>query len=154
MNTIAAQITALQTLPAAQLAERYTELFGRPPRVRNAAWLRRQIAWQLQAGELGGLSDRARLRLDELVAKIDLPLGTPAPRPRPQPTRAESKAPMIGTVITRRYRDQDIKVAVRDNGFEWNGTLYHSLTAVARAATGSAWNGRLFFNLTQRRAAQ
>src|SRR4030095_16153899 len=98
VNTIAAQITALQTLPAAQLAARYCELFGRPPRVMNAAWLRRQCAWKLQEQQLGGLSDRARTRLDELVAGIDLPLGTNAPRPRPEPLRPESPAPMIVTV--------------------------------------------------------
>ena len=58
-NTITAQIRALQTMAPQQLASSYEALFGRPPRVRNAAWLRRQVAWQLQARELGGLSDRA-----------------------------------------------------------------------------------------------
>ena len=39
VNTITAQIRELQTLPAAQLAERYAALFGKEPRVRNVAWL-------------------------------------------------------------------------------------------------------------------
>jgi hypothetical protein len=72
--TLTAQIRTLQTAPAAELADRYTALFGKPPRIRNRAWLFRQVAWKLQERELGGLSERARTRLNELLAKIDLPL--------------------------------------------------------------------------------
>lgn len=153
-NTITAQIRALQTMAPQQLASSYEALFGRPPRVRNAAWLRRQVAWQLQARELGGLSDRAKARLDELVARIDLPLGGATP-PRPRATlRQEPKNPLIGTTLVREWHGQQLRVEVRDNGFEWNGALYRSLSAVAKAVTGAAWNGRLFFGLVQRRAAQ
>jgi hypothetical protein len=154
MNTIAAQITALQTMPAAQLAARYLELFGKAPRVRNAAWLRRQVAWKLQERELGGLSDRARLHLDELVARVDLPLHDAErlrPRPQPRPVRAETNTPMVGTVLTREWHGQQLRVEVLEDGVEWNGVRYGSLSACARAITGSAWNGRLFFGLTQRR---
>jgi hypothetical protein len=60
---ITAQIRALQSTPPAVLADRYNELFGRPPRVRNAAWLRRQVAWRMQANAFGGLPERAHLFL-------------------------------------------------------------------------------------------
>ncbi len=153
-NTITAQIRALQTMAPQQLASSYEALFGRPPRVRNAAWLRRQVAWQLQARELGGLSDRAKARLDELVARIDLPLGgTPPPRPRPT-LRPQPMNPLVGTTLVREWHGQQIRVEVRDNGFVWNGTVFKSLSAVAREITGTNWNGRLFFGLVQRRAAQ
>lgn len=153
-TTIIAQLRALQTMAPPQLATRYQELFGKPPRVRNAAWLRRQIALQLQAHELGGLSDRVKTRLDELIACIDLPLGGTTP-PRPRPTlKPEPKNPLIGTTLVREWHGQQIRVEVRDNGFVWNGTVFKSLSAVAREITGTNWNGRLFFGLVQRRAAQ
>jgi hypothetical protein len=153
--TISKTIIELQTMPAAQLTAQYASLFGRPPRVRNVAWLRRQVAWALQARELGGLSDRAKARLDELVARIDLPLGNAAlARPRPPAARLEPKDPMIGTTLVREWRGKQLRVEVREGGYEWNGVVYGSLSATAKAITGSAWNGRLFFGLTTRRAAR
>ena len=156
-NTIATQVRELQHLAADQLAERYAALFGKPPRIRNVAFLRRQVAWKLQERELGGLSERARSRLDELVAGIDLPLRAaqpPRPRPQPQPARPEQKAPLVGTTLVREWHGQKIQVEVADGSFIWNGTPFRSLSAVAKAITGTTWNGRLFFGLTERRAAQ
>ncbi len=154
MTTIPEQLRALQTLAPAELANRYTELFGKPPRVRNKAFLRRQIGWKLQEREFGGLSERAKQRLDELVAHIDMPLlRDPAP-PRPHATqRREPTAPLVGTQLVRRWRDQDIVVEVRDNGYEWQGTLYTSLSAIAKAITGATWSGALFFGLRKRTGA-
>jgi len=153
--TLTAQIRALQTATAADLADRYTALFGKPPRIRNRAWLFRQVAWKLQERELGGLSERARTRLNELLAKIDLPLRD-APQPARRPTASSPAARDLvpGTELTRKWRDQDIRVRVLDDGgFDWNGARYSSLSAVAKAITGASWNGRLFFNLVERRPA-
>ena len=50
-------------------------------------------------------------------------------------------------MLTREYRGRTITVTVLEDGFEHDGTIYHSLSAVAKAVTGSHWNGRLFFNL-------
>jgi hypothetical protein len=157
MNTITQQLRTLQTQPAAELAERYAELFGKPPRNHNRAWLLRQCAWKLQERELGGLSDRARTRLDALCARIDLPLpearATRGLAPRATPARPSGHQPSPGTTLTRRWRDTDIRVQVLDDGFEWNGVRYASLSAVAKAITGASWNGRLFFGLVERRPA-
>jgi hypothetical protein len=155
MTTIAAQIAELQRLAPTELAVRYQALFGKPPRNKNRAWLLRQVAFRIQEQLLGGLSDRAKTRLGELMATIDLPIvGTPPPRPRPKPAaRTDASAPVVGTVLVREWRDQRIEVRVLDDGFEWSGASYKSLSAVAKAVTGAAWNGRLFFGLTTRRPA-
>ena len=54
---------------------------------------------------------------------------------------------MPGTVLTRTYRDRVIQVTVLPKGFEWEGQMYRSLSAVAKAVTGAHWNGHLFFGL-------
>jgi hypothetical protein len=155
MSTISKQIIELQTLPAAQLTAQYESLFGRSPRVRNVAWLRRQVAWALQARELGGLSDRAKARLDELVARIDLPLvGTAPARPRAPAERGEPKDPLVGTTLVREWRGQQVRVEVRSDGYVWDGVVYRSLTAAVRAITNSNWNPKIFFGLVTRRAAK
>lgn len=153
MNTIAQQIRELRGLAPAELAERYEQLFGKPPRIRNKAFLQRQVAWKLQERALGGLSEHARTRLDQIIATLDVRLATPEPRPRAA-SKAEPRGPLVGTTLVRRWHDQEIKVEVRENGFEWNGALYKSLSAIARAITGTNWNGRLFFGLTKRTVAR
>lgn len=154
-RTITAQIAELQTLAPAQLAARYEALFGKPPRVRNKAWLFRQCAWKTQERALGGLSERAKTKLAELMTTIDLPIAAaPPPRPRPTPAKTANTNTLIpGTVLVREWRDQRIEVHVTDDGFVWNGTTFTSLSAVAKAITGAAWNGRLFFGLTTRKSA-
>ena len=54
-------------------------------------------------------------------------------------------------MILRDYRGLRLTVTVLERGFEWNGQIYSSLTAVAKAITGTHWNGRLFFGLSRRK---
>ncbi len=138
-----------------RLAERYAALFGKPPRVRHKAWLWKRIAWKLQERRLGGLSNVARARLEELIAEIELPPVESVVKARaPAPSRRDPKALLPGMVLTRRWRDQKIRVRVLEDGFEWDGQVFPSLSAVARAVTGTHWNGRLFFGLTKRGRAR
>ena len=39
------------------------------------------------------------------------------------------------------------RVTAAGDGFEWNGRMFGSLSAVARAITGVNWSGRRFFGL-------
>ena len=132
-----------------RLVVRYEEVYGRPPKVRHAAWLRKRIAWALEPGNQEGLSEPARRRLHELIAEIDIPgiVVGGAPIMRSEVPPREVGKPSPGTVLTRAWRDREIRVLVRDEGFECDGTIYASLSAVAKAVTGAHWNGRAFFNL-------
>ena len=151
MSTISKQLLDLQHQDPARLAAAYVALFGKEPRVRNAAWLRRQVAWKLQERELGGLGDRAMARLGELMSRIDLPVAAPDRRTTPVAQQRDAKGPSVGTTLVREWRDQRIIVEVRADGFVWNGINYKSLSACAKAITGASWNGNLFFGLTTRR---
>jgi hypothetical protein len=57
---------------------------------------------------------------------------------------------MPGAILTREYKGETVQVTVRDHGFEYLGEVYRSLSAVAKAVTGSHWNGHYFFGLTGR----
>jgi hypothetical protein len=63
-------------------------------------------------------------------------------------TASDKRLPPPGSVITRIYKGQTFQVRVLVAGFEFAGTTYPSLSAVAKAITGSHCNGFLFFNLT------
>jgi len=152
---MAAEIAELQAMDVAHLAERYEAVFGKRPRVRHRAWLWKRIAWKLQEQRLGGLSKVAKARLEELIGEIELPPIEDVVPPRPRhPNQGPPKALLPGMVLTRLWRDREIRVRVLKDGFEWEGQVLASLSAVARAVTGTHWNGRLFFGLTKRGASR
>ena len=153
------ELTALTHMGVSELRGKYAELFGEPTRTGNRTWLVRRIAWRLQALAEGDLSERARRRAEELARDADLrltpPRGTiqtpPATPDRSEPTlklRADARVPPPGTVLTRSYKGQTLRVQILAHGFLYAGQIYPSLSAVAKAVTGSHCNGYLFFRLT------
>ncbi len=149
-------IAALAKLSGPALRARYAELFGDATRVGNRAWLVRRIAWRLQSQAEGGLSERARRRAAELANEADLRLNPP---PATAPValslhRGDPRLPAPGQVLTRPYKGRQIQVTVRERGFEYEGVVYPSLSAVAKAITGSHCSGYLFFRLRPAKEAQ
>jgi hypothetical protein len=165
--SIAAQVVALTHLNVAQLRERWLEVFGEPTTQRHKQYLVKRIAWELQRRESGEeLSPEARKRLDELQDEFrNSPpetwfKGARHNRPQTAPARAKRRpvtaamAPKQGAVLTRDYKGQKITVTVRgDREFEWNGEIYTSLSAAAKAITGSHCSGNAFFGLTKKGGA-
>jgi hypothetical protein len=62
--------------------------------------------------------------------------------------------PLPGTIITRQYKDREIRVRVTPQGFEFEGEFFSSLSAVAIHITGSHWSGNRFFKLDQQESNQ
>jgi hypothetical protein len=154
---LALQIAELQEIPIPQLNERYLQAFGVNPPVVHRQYLVRRIAWKLQASTLGGLSERAMLRASEIAKDVrfddsdTLSIETRASSSRKRSRRHRDKRqPEPGSELTRVYKDRRIVVKVNANGFEYEGKQYPSLSAVARAATGTPWNGLIFFGLAKR----
>ena len=55
-------------------------------------------------------------------------------------------------MIVKRYKGRELRVVVRNDGVEFDGTMFGSLTALAKQITGcKSINGKLFFGLTQRK---
>lgn len=159
-TTMAAEIAALRTLPTSELARRYTELYGKPPRVKHRQFLWKRIAWRMQEQRTGGLPQVARDRLEELIAEIDIPIAettrTVTGRLHKPGLRAATNPDglVVGSVLQRDWKGQRLAVRVTSTGFEHAGVPYPSLSAVARGITGSRWNGRLFFGLVERGGAK
>jgi hypothetical protein len=148
---MAARIVKLGQMKTAELREEWRRVMGEEPRSYNRQWMYKRLCWAIQAREYGGLSARAQARLEELLpfAEMWMPLGrrafTQAP---PAAPNGDRRSPCPGTVLTRTYKGRTVTVLVRDDGrFEHEGEIHDSLTAVARAVTGSHWNGNLFFGL-------
>src|SRR5947208_92172 len=140
---LARQIAALAHLPNGELRAQFAALFGPTTyRATNRTWLIRRIAWRLQALAEGDLSERARRRAADIAHDADLRLTAPRlPRPKaiaaaPPPGR-DHRLPCPGTVLQRRYQGATIQVLVHADAFEYAGQRFPSLSAVAKAVTGS-----------------
>ncbi len=156
-ETIHQQLKHLQRLSAKELRQRYGEMFGDEARTWNRTWLVRRLAWRLQSLAEGGLSERAKKRAIELANDADLRLTPPAPRMAEvativveRLTDQDDRLPPPGTILTRSYKGSTIHVQVLEKGFAYEGELYKSLSAVAKAVTGSHCSGFLFFQLNNK----
>ena len=157
---IGQQLAELQRLTIPQLRTRYAEVFGEHTPANNRVWLVKRLAWRLQALAEGGLSERARQRAAELANDADLRMNPPVPRPSTKPvqeqpaSRAEQAAvdrrlPPPGTILARKYKGATAQVQVLQHGFAYQGQVFKSLSAVAKAITGSHCNGFWFFGLAR-----
>jgi len=150
-------VKELRRMTVTRLRGRYAEVFGEATRSGNKQHLVKRIAWRLQAMHEGDLSERARRRAHELANDADLrirPPATPVDAGDNGGTatsafrvEADDRLPMVGTLLKRRYKGQTVQVRVLEQGFEFDGEVYRSLSAVARKITGSHWNGYHFFDL-------
>src|SRR6266508_1435056 len=130
---IAAEIDRIRSLRLDALRRQWRLVFGRvPPAGLSKDLLGRMITSRLQERAFGGL-DRDSLRFLQSLARHQ------------QPARRRQLKP--GTVLVREYQGQRHTVTVARDGFDWQGTTYPSLSAIARAITGTAWSGPRFFAL-------
>ena len=157
---IKAELAALEKMSTGELVERYAALTGQPVRTRHRAYLIRKIAWRLQADAEGDLSERARRRAAELADDADVRLMPPkqapeaaegGPRCAAPVGQGDPRLPAPGAAITRAYKGRTLQVIVLADGFEFEGQRFKTLSAVAKAITGSHINGFRFFGLGGKR---
>jgi hypothetical protein len=144
IDTVLAQIAALKTRSTPELRDMWRELFDKEPPVLGRRYLEDRIAFRVQELHFGGLSDRARRRLDALADQLE-----PKAVRRRDPGR-----PIAGTQLRREWKGIEHVVSVREHDFEYHGRPFKSLSAVAREIAGSRWNGWTFFGLRRNGTAK
>ncbi len=145
-DTILHQLAELDSLPTAELKKRWNVLYGQEPPRFNRQFLIKRLAYRIQEIAYGGVDDRTRTRMNDLLEDEGYDeLG----RKVRKPTRRASERTIVpGTVLVREWQgERHEAVAMDDGGFEHRGMPYRSLSAVARAITGTRWNGPAFFGL-------
>lgn len=162
MLNVGQKVSELRRMTVGELRREYAEVFGEQTRSYHKEFLVRRIAWRIQANAEGGLPDRARKRALEIADDADLRTRAPGSAQLPTPAadagagravigrvevQADDRLPMPGALLTRDYRGRTIRVRVLPKGFDYEGTVYRSLSAVAQAVTGAHWNGYLFFGI-------
>ena len=124
--------------------------------LKNAIHDKRVAEWNRQTEQFGGVSQAALDRIKELAEEHNpiLEFGRKCiSRKKEKLLGSRSKdrrLPAAGATITKYYKGIPYQVKVLDKGFEYDGTVYRTLTAVVKAITGDHWNGYLFFGLRRK----
>lgn len=136
---VAAEVARIGDLDAAALRALWPAWFEAPvPARMRRATLAMILAHRIQSMTRGGLPKTAGRSLDALAAQEF------GEAKRSTFHRTDVKP---GTRLVREYHGRVHDVVVVEDGYVWNGTRYRSLSAVARAITGTRWNGHVFFGL-------
>ena len=132
-ETVRAKLLAIQRMPMAELRREWELLFRHTPPGYGECFMRKRLAWKVQELAYGGLDAETERRIAAVGTGV---------------TRRETSLRQ-GTVIVREWRGGRHEVRVAQGGFEYNGCIYGSLSAVARAITGVNRNGREFFGMKE-----
>jgi hypothetical protein len=145
-DTIPARLVALRTTPIADLRSQWRELFDTEAPPFNRRYLESRLAYRIQELAYGGLKPETVKRLEALGEQLD---GGSISTRR---IRGGDLKPIAGTRLIREWQGTEHVVTVTQDGFEWQGRPYQSLSAIARAITGTRWNGWVFFGLKNHRS--
>lgn len=135
-------LAQIETYDSGALRQEWQKLYGCPaPRRVRRDLLLRAVAYRIQELAFGGLKPATVRRLKQLADKTRV--GPVAP-----PPAAASLRP--GMRLMREWNGETHVIEVVEKGFTWRGQTYPSLSAIARAITGSRWSGPQFFGLLDR----
>ena len=146
IDHIPARLAALKNTSTPDLKQQWRDLFDSEPPPFNRRYLETRFAYRIQELAYGGLKPETVRRLEALGEQLD---GGDRKKSR---IRADLK-PIAGTRLIRDYQGTEQVVTVLQDGYEWQGRPYRSLSSVARAITGTRWNGWVFFGLKNHKGA-
>lgn len=140
-HELSQRIAALNGLTAQQLRDEWRRLYrGQPPRL-SRDLLIRTIAYRMQELVYGGLSKATQRKLDALTKELKVK-GSIVVTP--------DKSLRSGARLVREWRGKTHTVVVTEDGFEYAGKTFPSLTKIAHAVTGAHWSGPRFFGLIRK----
>jgi hypothetical protein len=134
VDPIADLLVKLHSLDKPRLRELWRKSFDRPasPRLRRELMLP-ILAFRIQELSRGGLSAQTRGKLTETIGKLSTSSHRAPRRFRP------------GTRIVREWKGKVHEVTITDDGFEYEGETFKSLSPIACRITGTHWSGPAFF---------
>lgn len=143
-ESVVMQLSALKRMTVLELNTKWESLFGSSAPNNSRSYLELRLGYRVQELTLGGLSRETRRTLDLLADEIE-------GQARHRSIIADPRNPVVGTRLVREWNGVEHTVTVMKNGFDWQGRKFKSLSAAARAITGTQWNGYRFFGLREAR---
>lgn len=145
-NTIEVELAPLRDMNAPDLRKEWARLYrSHPPRKLSRDLLQLGVAWKLQERAFGGHSALTKRQIAELrqamEAKADL-------------TKARTVRLRPGARLIREWNGETHEVLVVEEGFQWRGKTWRSLSVIAREMTGTHWSGPRFFGIGKAKAVR
>jgi hypothetical protein len=137
-RAIERELDRIRSLDLEELRFEWRRLYHTEPPKISRHLLVLAVGYRLQEIEHGGLSKSTRRKL-QTMAKTLRTTG------RVRPTPSLSLRP--GARLVREWHGRTHTITVREDGFEYAGTSYPSLTKIAKKITGAHWSGPRFFGL-------
>ena len=144
---ILTRLAALKAMSVNELKTKWKAMFDAPAPNNSRTFLESRLAYRIQELTYGGPDKQTRRLLDLLADEVE---GTLTRKSQ----IADPRNPVVGTKLIREWDGIAHTVTVLKEGFEWGGQRYKSLSAVARAITGTRWNGYRFFGLRERKRGE
>jgi hypothetical protein len=141
------RLAALKAMSVNELKTEWQAMFDAPAPNNSRTFLESRLAYRIQELTYGGPDKQTRRLLDLLADEVE---GTLTRKTQ----IADPRNPVVGTKLIREWDGIAHTVTVLKEGFEWGGKRYKSLSAVARAVTGTRWNGYRFFGLRERKRGE
>ena len=142
-NSVLRQLAMLQSMSLEQLRDKWLDLYGAEPPQYKKQFLIKRLAYRIQELFYGGLSEQAKAHLRQ--AALNDPVATV--KSRIPEERKTNDTILPGTRLVRIWNDQRFEVIAQTQGYQYDGRIFKSLSAVAREITGTRWNGKVFFGL-------
>jgi hypothetical protein len=146
-DPILARLAALKAMSVNDLKTEWQVLFNAPAPNNSRTFLESRLAYRIQELTYGGPDKQTRRMLELLADEVEGTLTRKA-------QIADPRNPVVGTKLIREWDGTAHTVTVLKDGFDWGGQRYKSLSAVARAITGTRWNGYRFFGLRERKRGE
>ena len=137
---VLAQLAALQHMSVNELKIKWEALLGTTAPNNARAFLELRISHRIQELTYGGLSRDTRRTLELLADEVEGKVTR-------KNMAADPRNPMPGTRLIREWEETEHTVTVLGDGYDLAGRKFKSLSAVAKAITGTSWNGFRFFGL-------
>ena len=141
-DDVAAKLRALEHMDGPALRAEWRRLYrAHPPKGVRRDLLLLGVAWKIQEQAYGGLGAATKRRLADLAETLARDGDV---------TRSRVARLRPGVELVREWRGETHTVIVGEDGFEWRGHQWRSLSVVAREITGGHWSGPRFFGLKEK----
>jgi hypothetical protein len=143
-TSVLRQLAALENMKLAELQEKWRDLYGTEPPNFRKTFLQRRLAFRIQELFYGGIEEPVKAKLREIADEES----------NAEKTKSQIEFNgkiLLGTRFTREWRGRIYETIVREDGFEYNGQMFRSLSAIATAITGTQWNGRKWWGLPSKK---
>jgi hypothetical protein len=128
VSNCVADLDALATMSPAQLRSEWHAQFRSAAPAIGPDLMRRGLAWKRQARVHGGLPTTTRKVIEMALTQLE------------KRGRVDAGVKLkVGTRLVRQWQGKTYHVLVLEDGFEFDGRHFVSLSQIARAITGAHW---------------